>query len=86
MRIATDMLQLAYEDKYDTGILVSGDGDFVPVIQMIHNLSLRNKPRKKIQAASFDNELRRCFDIKEHAYSFINLDYIIPAVLKAKKP
>ena len=37
--IAVDMLSDAYEDVYDVGILVSSDGDFVPLVKKV--LSLR---------------------------------------------
>ena len=31
------MVKEAYEDNYDIAILVSGDGDFVPCIQIVQN-------------------------------------------------
>ena len=36
--IAVTMLKLAAMDKYDTGILVSGDSDFVPAVKAIKEL------------------------------------------------
>lgn len=39
VKIAIDMVSYAYEDAYDTGILVSGDGDFLPVIKKIKTLN-----------------------------------------------
>ena len=38
IQIASDMLKLAYNDAYDTAILVSGDGDFVPAVEGIQEL------------------------------------------------
>ncbi|MFW9969788.1 MAG: NYN domain-containing protein [Candidatus Odinarchaeota archaeon] len=38
IKIAVDMVSLAYENKYDIAVLVSGDGDFVPVIKKIKDL------------------------------------------------
>lgn len=38
IKIAIDVISLAYEDAYDTAVLVSGDGDFVPVIKKIKEL------------------------------------------------
>lgn len=35
IHIAVDMVKLAYNDAYDTAILVSTDGDFVPAIEAI---------------------------------------------------
>lgn len=35
IHLAVDMVKLAYNDAYDTAILVSSDGDFVPAIQAV---------------------------------------------------
>jgi uncharacterized LabA/DUF88 family protein len=39
--IAVDMLSDAYEDVYDVGILVSSDGDFVPLVKKIQSMEKR---------------------------------------------
>ncbi|MFX0155937.1 MAG: NYN domain-containing protein [Candidatus Hodarchaeota archaeon] len=39
IKIAIDAISLAYEDAYDTAVLVSGDGDFVPVIKKLKELN-----------------------------------------------
>ncbi len=38
VKIATDMVSLAYADEYDVAILVSGDGDLVPAVREIRRL------------------------------------------------
>ena len=38
INIAIDIISLAYEDAYDTAVLVSGDGDFVPVVRKVKEL------------------------------------------------
>ena len=38
IQIAIDMVSLAYENAYDTAVLISGDGDFVPVVKKIKEL------------------------------------------------
>jgi len=38
VRIAIDMVSFGYENMYDTAILVSGDGDFLPVIKKVKDL------------------------------------------------
>jgi uncharacterized LabA/DUF88 family protein len=35
--LATDLVSLGYGDRYDTCILVSGDGDFVPAIKAVQD-------------------------------------------------
>ncbi|WP_293444758.1 NYN domain-containing protein [Persephonella sp.] len=66
--IATDMISLAFKNAYDTVVLVSGDSDFVPVVEKIQELG------KRVENASFKKtssyELRRVCD------EFILLDNI----------
>ncbi|MFX1601816.1 MAG: NYN domain-containing protein [Promethearchaeota archaeon] len=38
INIAIDIISLAYENAYDTAVLVSGDGDFVPVVKRVKEL------------------------------------------------
>ncbi|MCK4687832.1 MAG: NYN domain-containing protein [Candidatus Lokiarchaeota archaeon] len=38
IKIAIDVISLAYENAYDTAVLVSGDGDFIPVIKKVKEL------------------------------------------------
>ena len=49
--IAIDLLKFAYEDLYDTAILVSGDGDFYPAIQAVKDLG------KHVEIAGFDTNI-----------------------------
>ena len=39
IKIAIDVVSLAFEDAYDTAVLVTGDGDFLPVVKKIKELS-----------------------------------------------
>ena len=39
IQIAIDIVSLAYENAYDTAVLVSGDGDFLPVVEKIKSLN-----------------------------------------------
>jgi uncharacterized LabA/DUF88 family protein len=41
IHLAIDMLSLAYENSYDTAVIVSGDGDFVPAIRRVQKLGKR---------------------------------------------
>lgn len=43
VNIATDMLSNAFDNTYDTAILVSADGDFVPVVNEVKRLRRRVK-------------------------------------------
>jgi len=41
IHLATDLIVLAYKNAYDTAILVSGDGDFVPAIKAVQEIGKR---------------------------------------------
>ena len=60
INIAIDVVALAYEDVYDTAVLVSGDGDFLPVVKKIKELN------KKAEIWAFKyslaNTLRECLE------------------------
>ena len=49
--IAIDLLKNAYEDLYDTAILVSGDGDFYPAIQAVKDAG------KHVEVAAFASNI-----------------------------
>jgi len=49
--LATDLLQYAWENRYDVAILVSGDGDFSYAVQKVKNTG------KHVEVAAFPNNL-----------------------------
>jgi len=51
IHIAIDIISLAYENAYDTAVLVSGDGDFVPVVKKVKELD------KKVELWAFKYSL-----------------------------
>jgi uncharacterized LabA/DUF88 family protein len=53
IHMAVDMVENAYEDKYDLAILVSGDGDFVPAVCSI------KKKNKLVKNVYFKNSSSR---------------------------
>lgn len=44
VNIATTIVQMAHEDRYDKAILISGDSDLVPAIELVHRVF----PQKEI--------------------------------------
>jgi uncharacterized LabA/DUF88 family protein len=48
VKIATDLLVGAFDDKYDTAILVSSDSDLIPAIDWV-----RNRMKKKVEYIGF---------------------------------
>ena len=76
IHIATDMVSFAYENTYDTAILVSGDGDFVPTIKRVQKLG------KKVDNAYF--RISRSNYLKNVCDSSICLDDYIMECLKKK--
>lgn len=50
IHLAVDMVKLAYNNAYDTAILVSSDGDFVPAIDVVKERG------KKVENVGFENK------------------------------
>ena len=51
--LATDLLQLAWQDTFDVGVLVSGDGDFSYAVQRVKDLG------KHVEVAVFESNASR---------------------------
>lgn len=68
VNIATDLLIQAFDDSYDTAILISEDGDFVGAIQEVRRL------RKRVENAFFR---RRALASASNAFTLLE-----PALLK----
>ena len=49
--LATDLVVRAYQDQYDTAVLVSGDGDFYPAIQAVKDRG------KQVEVAAFESNI-----------------------------
>jgi uncharacterized LabA/DUF88 family protein len=50
IHLAVDMVKLAYNNAYDTAILVSSDGDFVPAIDVVKERG------KRVENVGFENK------------------------------
>ncbi len=66
--IATDMISLAYKDAYDTAILVSGDSDFIPVVEKVQEIG------KRVENASFKKT--SSYELRKVCDEFVLLDNI----------
>ncbi len=64
--LATDMIVLAYNNAYDTAILVSGDSDYIPVVEMIQQLG------KRVENVSFKST--SSYDLRKVCDDFLLLD------------
>ena len=75
IHIAVDTVKLAYNDAYDTAILVSGDGDFAPAIEAVQEKGKRAEQayfkkgpfwhlKQKCNESIFidENFTKNCFD------------------------
>jgi len=65
IHLAVDMVKLAYNDAYDTAILVSSDGDFVPAV-----LAVKEKG-KNVENIGFENKFS--YHLQQEADKFIKL-------------
>ena len=74
IHLAIDMVSFAYENLYDTAILVSGDGDFEPAVKRAQKLG------KKVENAYFS--ISRSSLLKQVCNKSMLLDDIIGNCLK----
>ncbi|MBU4069680.1 MAG: NYN domain-containing protein [Nanoarchaeota archaeon] len=65
IHLAVDMVRLAYNNAYDTAILVSSDGDFVPAIQAVQEIG------KEVENIGFENKFS--YHLKQECDRFIKL-------------
>jgi uncharacterized LabA/DUF88 family protein len=76
--LATDMLSLAYQNAYDTAILVSGDSDFIYTVEEVQRIG------KRVENAAFkktsSHQLRKTCD------RFILLDDYVDRFIYEEKP
>lgn len=70
VKIAVDMIKFAYENKYDTAFLISGDGDLVDAVDLVKTLNktVYNLIFYKQNNPSFSYRLRKACD----KYFYIN--------------
>ena len=65
IHLAVDMVKLAYNNAYDTAILVSSDGDFVPAINAVQEIG------KKVENIGFEHKFS--FHLKQVCDKFLKL-------------
>ena len=78
--LATDLLQFAYKDLYDIGIVVSGDGDYAYAVQAVKNLG------KYVEVAAFAANLS--WDMAQIADDrhYLDPDYFKGLWVSSRKP
>jgi len=65
IHLAVDMVKLAYQDAYDTAILVSSDGDFVPAINAVREI------KKNVEDVGFESKFS--YHLKQVCDKFMKL-------------
>lgn len=72
--LATDMLRLAYNNAYDTAIIVTGDGDFVSAVKGVKDMG------KHVENANFKEG--KGYHLRTACDKFIPLDkdYLKPCL------
>jgi len=81
INLAVDMVKLAYNNAYDTAILVSSDGDFVPAIKAVKEIG------KKVENIGFENKFS--WHLKHECDKYLQLNkkevaLFLPPDLKQK--
>ena len=66
INLALDMLNDAWEDKYDKAILISGDGDFAPLLSFV------KKKNKRIQVITFEEIVSKNLINESNSFLFLN--------------
>lgn len=74
--LATTMCLAAFRDNYDTAILVSGDRDFVPAIETVHELG------KIVEVASFERSLSNSLRVSADMYHSLDTMAIMTPVVR----
>ncbi|MBM3233864.1 NYN domain-containing protein [Candidatus Pacearchaeota archaeon] len=70
--LANDMLAGAYENLYDTAILVSGDEDFIPVVNTLKKLG------KKVENLYFTSSSSK--NLRKTCTSYLNIRNILDKI------
>ena len=65
IHLAVDMVKLAYNKTYDTAILVSSDGDFVPAVKAVKEIG------KNVENIGFENKFS--YHLRQECDKFIKL-------------
>ncbi|MFH0711649.1 MAG: NYN domain-containing protein [archaeon] len=65
IHLAVDMVKFAYKDFYDTAILVSSDGDFVPAVDAVQEIG------KRVENIGFENKFS--YHLKKVCDKFVRL-------------
>jgi len=76
VRIASEMLTDAFQDKYDTAFLISGDKDLVPVIEVIKTVFPHRHIVALFPPQRYNPELKMVSDASLHIREIhLHLDY-----------
>ena len=66
IHLAVDMVKLAYNNAYDTAILVSTDGDFVPAVQAVKEIG------KNVENIGFETKFS--YHLKQECDKFVKFN------------
>lgn len=75
VRIGIDLVEGAYEDRYDRAILISSDGDLAPAVEMV------TRKGKKVEIVGFEHKPSYSLIQKTNTYHSVkklDLDRFMP--------
>ncbi len=72
MRIGLDLLEGAYEDKFDTALVISSDGDLAPALKMVRGKG------KVIESVMFDKNYSFVLQKQANKYIILNEKDLLP--------
>ena len=77
VKIAVDMIRYAYEDKYDTAFLISGDGDLMDAVELVKFLG------KKVFNLIFFKNKRFSYRLRKTCGDFFYIDRQVADFVKS---
>jgi len=79
INLAVHMLSKAYQNSYDVAILVSGDTDYIPVVEVLHQIG------KIVILATFPTQNISKYDECRDSHIKMNLDFLKNCIPNNKK-
>ena len=79
IHLAIDMIMDATKDKYDKAVLISGDGDFAPLLRAIKTL------KKEIEIYTFKEVCSDALIKKKNKFTFIDKKLVNKCFFREKK-
>lgn len=72
VRLGLDLLEGAYEDRYDTALVISSDGDLAPAFELVR------RKGKKVESVMFDKNYSLALQKQASTFRILNQSDLLP--------